>query len=344
MLTGEIRKIEEPNVWDGSSHADRQDYVQILTDEMVDEIDGALRAVMTKALPPHEIGKEHFPLAKSAELLEAIYQELENGRGFAVLSGWPVEHYGYEENVTAFCGIAAHIGEIVVQNYEGDSIVDVRDEGIPYSHLSRGNKSNKLLPFHTDGSDLAGLMCLGQAARGGLSLIVSATKVYNTILEERPEYLPILHRGFYHHRRRQHPEGEPPVSESRIPVFNFSGGYLHCCYNRNPIDWVEKEGVKLSDEEKKILDYFDSVLARPELQLKLEFRKGDIQLLNNFAILHSRTAFESDEHHQRHLVRLWLEDPRSKRIGESLLDLYVPGSSRFHAAKPRPAEGRGENR
>jgi hypothetical protein len=332
MLTGEFTKIEEPNVWDGSGYADRRDYALVLTDEMVTEIDCALKTVMAKEIPPRQITKENFRLAKSATFLEAAYQEIENGRGFAVLSGWPVDRYGYEENVAAFCGIAAYLGKIVVQNYEGESIVDVRDEGVPYSHLSRGNKSNKLLPFHTDGSDLVGLLCLGQATRGGLSLIVSATKVYNTILEERPEYLKMLHRGFFHHRRRQHAEGEPPISESRIPVFTFSGGYLHCCYNRNPIDWVEKEGMTLSNEEKAALDYFDSVVARPELQLKLEFKKGDIQLLNNFAILHSRTEFESDEHHQRHLVRLWLEDPRSKRIGESLLDLYVPGISRFHAA------------
>lgn len=333
MHTVEISEIEEPNVWDGSSYADRQDYTHIFTDGMVDEIDGALRAVMAKAIPSHKIRREHFSLVKSAKLLEAAYQELENGRGFAVLSGWPVDRYSYEENVAAYCGIAAYLGDVVVQNYEGDSIVDVRDEGVPYSHLSRGYKSNKLLPFHSDGSDLVGLMCLDQAVNGGLSIIVSATKVYNIILKERPEYLEVLKRGFYHHRRRQHAEGEPPISESRIPVFTFSGGYLHCCYNRNPIDWVEKESMTLTDREKEVLDYFDSVLARPELQLELEFKKGDIQLLNNFAILHSRTEFETDEHYKRHLVRLWLEDPRSKRIGESLLDLYVPGASRFHAAR-----------
>ena len=132
-------------------------------------------------------------------------------------------------------------------------------------------------------------------------------------------------------RRRQHPEGENPLSDHPIPVFAFHQGFLHCCYNRNPIDWVEQEGMKLTDREKEVLDFFDSVVARPDLQFELEIKLGDMQFLNNFVILHSRTAFENGPGRERHLVRLWLEDPNSKRMGESLLDLYVPGTSRFHA-------------
>jgi alpha-ketoglutarate-dependent taurine dioxygenase len=65
----------------------------------------------------------------------------------------------------------------------------------------------------------------------------------------------------------------------------------------------------------------------------LQIQKGDMQFFNNFVVLHSRTEYQDDADHRRHLVRLWLEDPRSKRRGESLLDLYVPGSSRFHAVE-----------
>ncbi len=259
------------------------------------------------------------------------YAELEDGRGFAVIAGWPVDEFSFDENQIAFCGVSAHMGKIVIQNYEGDAIVSVRDEGVPYSHKSRGYRSNKHLPFHSDGSDLVGLLCLGEATSGGRSLLVSATRVFNIILEEKPEVLELLGRGFYHHRRGQHDAGEPPLSADRIPVFAFANGYLHCCYNRNPIEWAEKEGVTLTTEEKTALDYFDSILERPEMHVETEFRKGDMQFLNNFVILHSRTAYE-DSDRRRHLVRLWMESPASKRMGESLLDLYVPGTSRYHAS------------
>ncbi len=332
MASSMTKPIDEANAWAGAEVADRAAWVHSLTPEMTGEITAAMRGAIAAGRPPHEIASENFPLPKTAPLLEKAYDDLENGRGFCVLEGWPVEDFGYDENVAAYCGIAAHMGDIAVQNYEGDWVVDVHDEGLAYSHTSRGYRSNKPLPFHSDGADMAALLCLGQSASGGKSLLVSATKVFNVILEEKPDILEILERGFYHHRRRQHPEGENPLSAARIPVFAFHDGLLHCCYNRNPIDWVEKEGMELTAREVDALDTFDSILARPELQVEMEIQKGDMQFVNNFVILHSRTAFENDARNQRHMVRLWLEDPKSKRLGESLLDLYVPGSSRFNAA------------
>ena len=332
-MAGSIMKhIDEANVWAAPDLPGRAAWVRSFTPEMTGEITAAICETIAAGRPPHEITRENFPLPKTAPLLEKAYDDMENGRGFCVLEGWPVDDFGYDENVTAYCGVGSYMADITVQNYEGDWVVDVRDEGVAYSHESRGYRSNKLLPFHSDGADVTALLCLGRAASGGESLFVSATKVFNLILEERPEVLEILERGFYHHRRRQHPEGENPLSAAPIPVFAFHGELLHCCYNRNPIDWVEKEGMKLTAREVEALDYFDSVLARPELQAETMLKKGDMLFFNNFVILHSRTAFEDDDQHQRHMVRLWMEDPNSKRMGESLLDLYVPGSSRFHAA------------
>jgi hypothetical protein len=40
----------------------------------------------------------------------------------------------------------------------------------------------------------------------------------------------------------------------------------------------------------------------------MDFRPGDVQLLNNAKILHSREAYEDDDalDRRRHLLRLWL--------------------------------------
>ena len=329
------RPIEEANVWRASDLGGQASWTHALTPAMVGEIDGAMRAALAAGTPPWRMTEADFPLPRTAPLLAALYRDLEDGRGFAVLTGWPVDDYAYEQNVAAFCGLSAHLGRIKVQNYEGDRIVDVRDEGVDYSHRSRGYRSNKRLPFHTDGADSVGLLCLGEAAQGGLSLLASATEVFNVVLAERPDLIPLLERGFHHHRRRQHPEGENPVSAHRIPVFSFNRGLLHCCYNRNPIDWVEREGMTLAPEEVEALDYFDSVLARPELHAELAMRKGDMQFVNNFVILHSRTSYEDGPDRRRHLVRLWLENPEGRRMAEGLLDLYVPGSSRYQASASR---------
>jgi len=326
-----LTQISEPNAWAAADFSDREAWALELTREMIDEVTDAARKAIESGRSYRDIRRDNFQLPKTSELIDAAYADLEDGRGFAVIAGWPVDEFSFDENVIAFCGVGAHMGDIVIQNYEGDAVVSVRDEGVPYSHKSRGYRSNKHLPFHSDGSDLVGLLCLGESARGGRSLLVSATRAFNIILEEKPEILEILDQGFYHHRRGQHDAGEAPLSADRIPVFAFANGFLHCCYNLNPIEWAEKEGVTLTPEEITALDYFDSILERPELRIETGFHKGDMQFLNNFVILHSRTEYEDDAS-QRHLVRLWMESPASKRMGESLLDLYVPGTSRYHAS------------
>ena len=328
----EPQPIDDASVWTAADFKQQREWVRELTPAMLAEIDAAVHAVAAKGIPFKEITRDDFPLDETVALLEESYDDLNAGRGFAVIGGLPVDRYSYDENLLAYSGLASYFGGIVVQNYEGDFVVDVIDKDIPYNHQSRGYSSNKLLPFHTDGADYAGLLCLGTAADGGLSKIASAAAVYNEIVRTHADHLETLQRGFFHHRRGQHDPGEPPLSPERIPVFSFHGGRLHCCYNRNPINWAEKEGETLSPHDVDVLDHFDSICHRPDMQLSMGLQKGDMQFINNYLILHSRTEYRDGTDHKRHLVRLWLDDPGGLRNGVSLLDLYVPEASRFQAA------------
>lgn len=42
--------------------------------------------------------------------------------------------------------------------------------------------------------------------------------------------------------------------------------------------------------------------------LGLDFKKGDVQFVNNLSVFHARDGFTNTEEKQRHLVRLWLRD------------------------------------
>jgi hypothetical protein len=46
----------------------------------------------------------------------------------------------------------------------------------------------------------------------------------------------------------------------------------------------------------------------------MELEPGDMQLLNNYVVLHSRTDFEdhAEPERRRHLLRLWLSIPQSQ--------------------------------
>ncbi|MGH6619515.1 MAG: TauD/TfdA family dioxygenase [Alphaproteobacteria bacterium] len=331
-MARELTEVKGSSAWKSRDLGAARSWVRSLTPRMAAEIEAAVRAVKAAGIPFNEIARADFPLRETADLLAESYDDLNAGRGFAVIGGFPAGRFGYDESLLAYGGLAAYLGRIVVQNYEGQLAVDVIDKGIPYDHKSRGYSSNKLLPFHTDGADYAGLLCLGEAAEGGLSLIASAAAIYNEILRTRPDHMETLLRGFYHHRRGQHDPGENPLSPERVPVFSFRNGLLHCCYNRNPIEWAQKEGVALSAAEVEALDHLDSLCARPEYQLSMGLRKGDLQFINNYLILHSRTEYRDDATHRRHLVRLWMHDEAGLRNGVSLLDLYVPKASRFRAA------------
>lgn len=332
MMARELTEVKGSSAWRSRDLGAARSWVRPLTPRMAAEIEAAVRAVQAAGIPFNEIARADFPLRETADLLAESYDDLNAGRGFAVIGGFPADRFDYDESLLAYGGLAAYLGRIVVQNYEGQVVVDVIDKGIPYDHKSRGYGSNKLLPFHTDGADYAGLLCLGEAAEGGRSLIASAAAIYNEILRTRPDLMETLLRGFYHHRRGQHDPGENPLSAERVPVFGFRNGLLHCCYNRNPIEWARKEGVALSAEEIEALDYLDSLCARSEYQLSMGLRKGDLQFINNYLILHSRTEYRDDATHRRHLVRLWMHDEAGLRNGVSLLDLYVPKASRFQAA------------
>lgn len=323
--------LRDATVWRAADFDGPGAWTVELSEAMAAEIETAAAAVVQRDLSYQEIGQDDFPLPVCAPLFEQVRAELDTGRGFAVLSGYPVHRHGYRENVAAFCGVSSYLGRIGAQNAKGETVVDVVDQGLPYDHASRGYNSNKRLPFHTDGADIAGLLCLGVSASGGDSLIASASALYNEVSHRRPDLLDTLTRGFRHHRRGEEPPGEPPVSARPIPVFSFHNGLLHCCYNRNPIEWAQREGVTLSERDVDALDVVDAVAGDPAFHVQMDLKVGDMQFVNNYAVLHSRTEYADDvaAGGKRHLVRVWLNMPVSERAGPTLQNLYAPAAARF---------------
>src|SRR5439155_17371598 len=120
----------------------------------------------------------------------------------------------------------------------------------------------------------------------------------------------------------------------RIPVFSERGGRISCRYLRAFVELAEqRHGRRLSDGERRALDLFDQIAARPELQLRLRLEPGDLLLVNNYSVLHARTAFDDapDDASKRLLLRLWIQIPGFRPLAPVLQDL----SERFvHHAGP----------
>jgi TfdA family taurine catabolism dioxygenase TauD len=118
--------------------------------------------------------------------------------------------------------------------------------------------------------------------------------------------------------------------EDRTPVFSFIDGVFHNCHSRVSIISSLDQGETHTAQERAALECLDEMLARPDLTLAMEFRKGDIQLVSNFTMLHSRKAFiDHSPERRRHLLRLWLTNPASKYNGPGKMDFYLPKHSHF---------------
>src|SRR5690606_10643716 len=142
----------------------------------------------------------------------------------------------------------------------------------------RGYETNAHLPFHSDGCDLVGLMCLRKAKAGGLSSIVSSLALHDEIRTHHPEYLPVLYRGF-HYIKREAAMTDDPVTATRIPVFGQVDGTVSCRYVRAQIEAAcTRTGTTLSSLEREALDCMDRLAADPRLHIDMDLQPGDMQL------------------------------------------------------------------
>ncbi|MGH7041233.1 MAG: TauD/TfdA family dioxygenase [Acetobacteraceae bacterium] len=300
--------ITELSAWLGSDLGRDRSWVVTFTPEDLAEIDHALRGVKARGLSYQQVGAEDFPLPTLQSKLTRELEKIRTGRGFSVLRGLPVDKYSDEESLIAYWGIGRHLGDPVKQNIAGDLIGQIRDFGKKWGELSvRGYQTNGQLIFHTDYSDVVGLLCLRQPKSGGLSRIASSVTVHNEIIRHHPEYLPILYRG-YRYIKREAVDSAQPVTEN-LPVYGYRDGYLSCRVIRERIDSAyRKLGTPLTGRELDALDYIAAVANSERVRLDMDLLPGDMQFLNNYTVMHSRTAFEDGEkpEERRHLLRLWL--------------------------------------
>jgi hypothetical protein len=113
------------------------------------------------------------------------------------------------------------------------------------------------------------------------------------------------------------------VTNNTIPVFSLFEGILSCHMNRRLIvEGADKMGVALTDHELEVLDYVNDMALDAQFRFDMDFQRGDIQLLNNHIIVHSRQSFEDHEerHKKRRLLRLWKTIPHGRPLAPEYAD------------------------
>jgi hypothetical protein len=254
--------------------------------------------------------------------LARLADELEHGRGFLVLRGLPVQRLTDEQIDAVTYGLGLHMGVPVRQNPRGDLLGVVMNVGDVTKKTTRVYETNLYLPYHSDPSDVVGLLCVRKAWRGGVSSLVSVAAIYNQILARHPQYMALYYRPWYFAHLC---EPQPSLS----PIFSHHEGKLSCRYLRQYTELGhEIRGLPLSRVEIEALDLFDATMHDPGLPLDMLLEPGDLQFANNYAVLHSRTEFEdaSDPALHRRMLRLWLKMPNARTLAPEF-----PGRNGFPA-------------
>jgi hypothetical protein len=325
----QTQPVRHPSAWFGRHLVDDPSWLVRLDRNDLADIAAAVRNVRAHGLSLGQVGRASFPLPSLAPKLAQWLTEIRTGRGFVVVRGLNAEDYSDEDVGLIFWGIGCYLGVPVTQNPQGDLLGHVYDHGRRYGDIDvRGYETNARLPFHSDSCDLVGLLCLRRAKSGGLSSIVSSVTLHNEILRQHPEYLAPLYTGF-HYIKREAALTDDPITAYRLPVFGAKNGFVSARLVRNQINAAcEKTGKPLEPLEQASLDFLDSLAYDPEIHLDMDLQVGDMQLCNNYTVLHSRTGFEDypEPERRRHMIRLWL----TFRERRPLADAFPPHNGYGH--------------
>lgn len=310
----ELEELETDAEWRSADVADESAWTLHLDDDDHAELDRALHHARTVSDDPLSLRREHFPLEGLQDRFDGLLDALIDGRGFVRISALDVDRYRDDELALLYWGIGLHLGEPWPQNKHGHVLGDVTDQGKAADDpTARGNEFGGIrLDYHTDGSDLVGLLCLRPATEGGLSCVANAVAIHNELVRTRPDLAAVLYGELPQDLRG---EGKP----GRLPYFmtapftrhdgrlfvRFIPGYIHAS-QRHP------EAPRLTDVQKEAIRTAVDLANDPDFHVTMDLRPGEMQFINNYHVLHGRTAYVDDvaSGQKRHLKRLWLATDR----------------------------------
>lgn len=317
--------IQNCSAWYGPSLTGHLDWLEILSEREIAEIESATRKLADSPVEIPTIRREDFPLPTLHERLQHFLDEVLNGRGFVLLRGLPVERWSRREAAIAFFGLGTHLGNARSQNAAGHVLGHVKDLGLSSNDPNvRIYQTRERQTYHTDSCDVVGLLCLQPAKSGGLSSLVSSVTLFNEMRKRRPDLAAELFKPIETDRRGEVPAGQNPYFN--IPVFNWHDGLLSAIYQRQYIESARRfAGVApLTPLQIEALDLFDALASDPALHLNMQLQRGDIQFVHNHTLLHDRTAFEDwpEPERKRHLLRLWLAPPQARPLPPVFAERY----------------------
>ena len=147
----------------------------------------------------------------------------------------------------------------------------------------------------------------------------SSVAAYRQLLAERLDLAAVLHQPAAFSLQGEQAEGLAAFIEQ--PVYGERNGEVFCMWVRNRVENGEKlaGAPKLSPQQREAMDLLDEIVRRPQFMYSMRLEPGDLQILSNHTVLHSRTKFEDagEPEKKRLLYRLWLSTPDAPALPPS---------------------------
>ena len=308
--------INDASAWTGADLASSDDWIFTLDKPAISEINKALEVVQKLNLNWLEINASNFPLPTLKQFFQKIRKTLESGKGIALIRGIPVELYELDDLKRIYYGLAHYFGTPVIQNGSSGMMREIRNTG------NVRVESTRKLNWHNDRADTVSLLCIRKAAKGGQSRVVSATSIYNMILDKRPDLTEVLFDYFY--RSSIDDEVGTNAPYYKLPIFSIHGEAFTTDLSRTYIEQAQalKEVPRLNIKQIEALDtIFD---LSETLCFEHMIEPGDIQILNNHVIYHGRNAYTDNQFpgHDRLLLRIWLTMSKNYHLSKNQAALW----------------------
>jgi hypothetical protein len=310
MTARTLHELEPAAEWRAADVADAEAWTLRLDASDHAELQAALAVAKERSTDPLDLGRDDFPLDRLASRLRGVVDTLLDGRGFVRIAALDPARYGDDDLTLLYWGIGLHLGEPWAQNKHGHVLGDVTDQGKTIDDPTvRGNELGGIaLDYHTDGSDLVGLMCLRAPKSGGLSCVANVVAIYNELVRTRPDLAAALYNPVPWDFRGEQAKGgkgyymRAVFTEHDDRLFNFFVPQYIKASQRHA------DAPRLSALELEAIDTVCEMARQPEFNVYMELPPGSMQFINNYHVLHGRTAYEDDVAHgyKRHLKRLWL--------------------------------------
>ncbi len=318
--------MRHPSAWRPGDFASPEELSVDLTDRDIAALeDTATRWRECGEALPDPLCREDVSLPVLDETIEGLATVLMEGRGMAIVRGFPVKDHDESAIAHMYRVFCCRMGRLLSQSKRRERIGIVAHRPDRILEL-RGYEWAGRQTLHTDMGAVLGMLCVRRAREGGESRLASALAIHDEIRASHPDLLEPLFRGF--------PVGwgeEPPdrptngYSEYDVPVLSWNDGRISVCHLPPQVrEAAELAGTTLKGAEAEALDLFARMCEREDIALTFALKEGEAYFINNYNTLHARNAFIDDpeEGRGRLMLRAWLDMPQPYPISRGLRLYY----------------------